>query len=60
MPAWYDDPERHAIVSPEIAQQAAEIWTNCEVVQVNDAGHCIHRDQYETTMQAVRAFLSKH
>jgi pimeloyl-ACP methyl ester carboxylesterase len=53
------DPESHAIVTPEIAQQAARLWQNGEVVQVPGAGHSIHRDRYAETMAPIQAFLSR-
>jgi N-formylmaleamate deformylase len=53
------DPESHAIVTPEIAQQATRLWQNGEVVQVPGAGHSIHRDRYDETMAPIQAFLSR-
>jgi N-formylmaleamate deformylase len=53
------DPELHAIVTPEVAQEAARRWKNSEVVHISGAGHNIRRDRYEETMAAVRAFLSR-
>lgn len=53
------DAELHAIVTPEIAQEAALIWRNGEVVHISGAGHNIHRDRYDETMTVVQAFLSR-
>ena len=53
------DPELHAIVTPEVAQEAAQIWKHGEVVHISGAGHNIHRDRYDETMAAVRAFLNR-
>jgi N-formylmaleamate deformylase len=52
------DPEQGAIVTPAAAQEAARLCKQCEVVRVSGAGHNIHRDRYDETMAAVRAFLS--
>ncbi|MDQ2888551.1 MAG: alpha/beta hydrolase [Chloroflexota bacterium] len=52
------DPELGAIVTPTAAQEAAHLCKQCEVVHVSGAGHNIHRDRYDETMAAVRAFLS--
>jgi N-formylmaleamate deformylase len=52
------DPELGAIVTPQVAQEAAQIWKNGEVIHISGAGHNIHRDRYDQTMAAVRAFLS--
>jgi pimeloyl-ACP methyl ester carboxylesterase len=53
------DPALGAIVTPEVAQEAAHIWKNGEVVHISGAGHNIRRDRYDETMAAVRAFLSR-
>ena len=53
------DPELHAIVTPETAQEAEHLWKNGELVHISGAGHNIHRDRYDETMTAVRAFLSR-
>ncbi len=53
------DPARQAIVTPEIAREATELWKGAEVVQIAGAGHCIHRDRYEETMAAIDAFLER-
>ena len=53
------DPELHAIVRPEIAQEATQLWKHGEVLHVSGAGHNIHRDRYDETMTAVRAFLRR-
>jgi pimeloyl-ACP methyl ester carboxylesterase len=53
------DPELGAIVTPEAAQEAAQLWKNGEVVHISGAGHNIRRDRYDETMAAVRAFLSR-
>ena len=52
------DAERGAIVTPEIAQEAAHLWQQGEVVHIDGAGHNIHRDRYEETMAAVHDFLN--
>ncbi len=53
------DPEMHAIVSPETAQEAARLNPLIQVVQLK-AGHNIRREQFEPFVQAVQAFLNKH
>jgi pimeloyl-ACP methyl ester carboxylesterase len=53
------DPELHAIVTPKVAQEAAQLWKNGEVMHISGAGHSIHRDRYNETMAAVRAFLHR-
>lgn len=53
------NPEQ-AIVTPEVAQEVAQTWKNCQVAQINGAGHSIHRDRYAEVMQVVRAFLKEH
>ena len=53
------DPELHAIVTPDVAQEATRLWKHGEMVHISGAGHNIHRDRYDETMTAVRAFLSR-
>jgi N-formylmaleamate deformylase len=52
------DPELGAIVTPAAAQEATQLCKQCEVAHISGAGHNIHRDRYDETMAAVRAFLS--
>ena len=53
------DPELGAIVTPEVAQEAVQLWKNGEGVHISGAGHNIHRDRYNETMAVARAFLSR-
>ena len=53
------DPELGAIVTPEAAQEAKQLWKHGEVVHISGAGHNIHRDRYDETMAAVRTFLNR-
>ncbi|MBV9279355.1 MAG: alpha/beta hydrolase [Chloroflexi bacterium] len=54
------DPERQALVTPEVAGEAGRIWKDGVVARIAGAGHNIHRDRYEETMEQVRAFLRAH
>jgi pimeloyl-ACP methyl ester carboxylesterase len=53
------DPEAHAIVTPQAAQEAARLWHQGKVIQIGGAGHCIHRDRYAETMPQIQSFLSQ-
>ncbi len=53
------DPARHALVTPQAAQEAARLLQHGEVVHILGAGHSIHRDRFAQTMQPVRDFLSR-
>jgi len=53
------DPQLGAVVTPEAAQQAAQLWKQGEVVHIAGAGHNIRRDRYAEMMGAVKAFLNK-
>lgn len=46
-----------SIVSPEIAREATVLLQHGQVERIAGAGHNIHRDRYEETMQAVSEFL---
>lgn len=54
------DPELSAIVTPQIAAEAAELNPNLEVVRINGAGHNIRREGYEAYLAAVTAFLQEN
>ncbi len=54
------DTELGAIVTPRSVEEVSAIWQDGQVVHVSGAGHSIHRDRYEETMQGVWAFLSAH
>jgi N-formylmaleamate deformylase len=51
------EPERGAIVTPEIARQAAKMNSHIRVAHLNGAGHNIRRENYAGYLQAVRGFL---
>jgi len=53
------DPERGAIVNAQTVQEAALFWKNGRIVNIPNAGHSIHREQFDPYMRAVRDFLSK-
>lgn len=53
------DPASGAIVSPQVAQEAASLWRQGEVIHIPRAGHCIHRDRYAETMPMIQDFLSR-
>ena len=53
------DPDKGAIVPPEVAQEAARLQPNLKVVRIQGAGHNIRREQFEAFIQAVRAFLAE-
>jgi pimeloyl-ACP methyl ester carboxylesterase len=53
------DPERGAIVTPGIAEEAAEICPSLRVVHIEGAGHNVRREQYESYIRVVRGFLDE-
>jgi pimeloyl-ACP methyl ester carboxylesterase len=53
------DPDKMAIVTPEIAAEALRLWPIGRLIHVGGAGHCVHRDRYEETMAAIDAFLDR-
>ena len=52
------DPEKGAIVTPELADMAAEMNDKIRVVQIEGTGHNIRRENYGDYMAAVRDFLT--
>jgi N-formylmaleamate deformylase len=53
------DPDKGAIISPALAREAMGLLAQGKVVHIANAGHSIHRDQYEAVMAAVRRFLTQ-
>jgi N-formylmaleamate deformylase len=53
------DPARGSIVTPEIAQQAMQSWSDGTLVHIAGAGHSIRREQYNAYITAVRTFLKE-
>jgi pimeloyl-ACP methyl ester carboxylesterase len=54
------DPDAGALVTPEVAHTALALLPQGQLVQMAGSGHNIHREAYEQTVQAVRAFLQAH
>jgi pimeloyl-ACP methyl ester carboxylesterase len=52
------DPDK-AIVTPEIARQAAEMNGHIQVVRLEGAGHNVRREQFGPFVEAVTEFLSQ-
>lgn len=53
------DPEKDAIVTPDMAQEAVDLLLHGRVVRIRGAGHSIHREQFDAYMEAVTQFLSE-
>lgn len=53
------DPDKGALVTDETAKALQEIAPQLQVAHINDAGHSIHRDQFDNYIQVVRGFLSQ-
>jgi len=53
------DPDAGAIVTPQLAREAAEMNPNIRVVHFGGAGHSIRREQFGRYMQAVIEFLTQ-
>lgn len=53
------DPEKGSIVTPEVAQEAASLLPSLKVVRLRGAGHNVRREQFDSYLAAVRAFLAE-
>ena len=53
------DPALGAIITPELAAEAAGIAPNVKVVRIEGAGHNIRRERFDDYMEALRAFLAR-
>lgn len=54
------DAARGAIVTSEGASLLHEIVPQLQVAHIPGAGHCIHRDQLQTYLEAIKPFLAAH
>jgi pimeloyl-ACP methyl ester carboxylesterase len=52
------DPELGALVTDESATTALDLWRGGKRLHLPRAGHCIHRDRWDESMGAIRAFLT--
>ncbi len=52
------DPEKGAIVTPEIAAEAVSLMGRGKHVFVAGAGHSIHRDEFDAVIKALAAFFA--
>jgi len=52
------DPEQGAIVTDEALQQLKPLVPKIQIAPIADAGHSIHREQFEAYMDAVQTFLA--
>ena len=53
------DPEMGAIITPEVAQQVAQMNDRVQLARLPGAGHNIRREQYSLFLQAVSSFLAQ-
>lgn len=51
------DPDRGAIVTPQIAEEARRLLPSLKVARISGAGHSIRREQFDAYLAAVRGFL---
>ena len=53
------DPDHGAIVTPKTTAEAAQLWSNGLCVHIPNAGHSIHRDQFDIYQKTLRDYLAK-
>ncbi|WP_062377489.1 alpha/beta fold hydrolase [Demequina pelophila] len=53
------DPERGAIVTPEVASEAATVLRHGQVRHIAGAGHSIHRDRFADALAAAAGLLDR-
>lgn len=54
------DPELGAIVSSEVAHEAAKLNSGLQIAHIPGAGHNIRRERFEAYLAAVAAFLDEN
>lgn len=52
------DPDKGAIITPEVAAEAARIAPHLRVARLEGAGHNVRRERFDGFVEAVRAFLA--
>lgn len=52
------EPERGAIIAPEIAAKLQQLSPAIQIVRIANAGHCVRYDQPAKFVEAVRSFLA--
>lgn len=53
------DPEKGAIITPQIAQQVAQMNDKLQVIRLAGAGHNIRREGFDPFVQAILGFLDQ-
>jgi N-formylmaleamate deformylase len=53
------DPERGALVTPEVAAELSEVCPHLQVAHIAGAGHNIRRERFELYVDAVTSFLKE-
>jgi pimeloyl-ACP methyl ester carboxylesterase len=51
------DPNRGAIITPEMVRQCAALWKQGQEAHIPEAGHGIRREKFDLYMQKVSSFL---
>lgn len=51
------DPDRGALVTPEVAAELSSLNPHISIAYINGAGHSVRREAFEEYMRVVRAFL---
>lgn len=54
-----DSVNQSAIITPEVAEEIAQLLPNSTIIHVPNASHSIRRDQFDLYLDAVRMFLKK-
>ncbi len=49
----------NAIVTPQIAREAANFWQRGEMIRSQGVGPCVHRDRNAKNMSHIQDFLSR-
>ncbi len=49
----------HGMVKPSMVQEACALSKHVVEVHITDSRHCIHRDQYEVCLRAMKEFLKQ-
>lgn len=55
----FSDQDRGGLVTKEQADEIKNLFDLVEAIHINNAGHCIHRDRYQDTIQVIFDFLER-
>lgn len=54
------NPRLGGVITAEVVEELKKVWKKPEILQMENAGHSVRREQFEPYLDAVKKFLRKH